>query len=222
MRVSLAFVEDRVNVWLRFGEPTVEIVLDRWRRVAMFVPGTVCCRVKWIGNVSGTALWQLLVMQAPAPLEDAAGPSVAGVLPGARILLRSDGEAQVEAVLAVIDAIEALGIDPCTVAASYWRKVWPSAWCRACRCRSTPPSGTRRTWRVEAGNDAARCTSPRASGRYGDRRGPLGWADAGAEEPRFVYNPSASVAPGWYIERMERVDSLHVGSDRAGLGFLPM
>ena len=62
MRVSLAFVEDRVNVWLRFGEPTVEIVLDRWRRVAMFVPGTVCCRVKWIGNVSGTALWQLLVL----------------------------------------------------------------------------------------------------------------------------------------------------------------
>lgn len=119
MRVSLAFVEDRVNVWLRFGQPTVEIVLDRWRRVAMFVPGTVCCRVKWIGNVSGTALWQLLVIQAPTPFEDA--QRVAGVLPGARILLRSDGEAQVEAVLAVIDAIEALGIDPCTVAASYWR-----------------------------------------------------------------------------------------------------
>ncbi|MFI8617263.1 S26 family signal peptidase [Acidovorax sp. NPDC077693] len=32
-------------------------------------------------------------------------------------------------------------------------------------------------------------------------------------EPRFVYNPSASVAPGWYhIERMERADFLHVGS----------
>ena len=119
MRVSLAFVEDRVNVWLRFGQPTVEIVLDRWRRVAMFVPGTVCCRVKWIGNVSGTALWQLLVLQAPTPFEDA--QRVAGVLPGARLLLRSDGEAQVEAVLAVIGAIEALGIDPCTVAASYWR-----------------------------------------------------------------------------------------------------
>lgn len=119
MRVSLAFVEDRVNVWLRFGQPTVEIVLDRWRRVAMFMPGTVCCRVKWIGNVSGTALWQLLVLQAPTPFEDA--QRVAGVLPGAHLLLRSDGEAQVEAVLAVIDAIEALGIDPCTVAASYWR-----------------------------------------------------------------------------------------------------
>lgn len=118
MRVSLAFVEDRVNVWLRFGQPTAEIVLDRWRRVAMFVPNTVCCRVKWIGNISGTALWQLLVLQAPTPFEDA--QRVAGVLPGAHLLLRSDGEAQVEAVLAVIDAIEALGIDPSTVAASYW------------------------------------------------------------------------------------------------------
>jgi hypothetical protein len=121
MRVSLAFVEDRVNVWLRFGQPTAEIVLDRWRRVAMFVPGTVCCRVKWIGNIHGTVLWQLLVMQAPTPFEDT--QRVAGVLPGARILLRADGEVQVKAVLAVIDAIEAQGINPCTVAATYWRAV---------------------------------------------------------------------------------------------------
>lgn len=121
MRVSLAFVEDRVNVWLRFGQPTVEIVLDRWRRVAMFVPGTVCCRVKWIGNVYGTVLWQLLVLQAPTPFEDT--QRVAGVLPGARILLRADGEVQVKAVLAAIDAIEALGINPCAVATTYWRTV---------------------------------------------------------------------------------------------------
>jgi hypothetical protein len=119
MRVSLALVEDRVNVWLRFGQPTVEIVLDRWRRVAMFMPGTVCCRVKWIGNVYGTVLWQLLVLQAPTPFEDT--QRVAGVLPGARILLRADGETQVKAVLAAIDPIEALGINPCTVAATYWR-----------------------------------------------------------------------------------------------------
>jgi len=32
------------------------------------------------------------------------------------------------------------------------------------------------------------------------------------KELRFVYNPSASVAPGWYrIERMGRTDSLRVG-----------
>lgn len=121
MRVSLAFVEHRVNIWLRFGRPTVELVLDRWRRVAMFTPRKVCCRVKWIGNDYGTALWQLMVLQAPTPFEDA--QRVAGVLPGARILLRADGEAPVKAVLAAIDAIEALGIDPCAAAATYWRTV---------------------------------------------------------------------------------------------------
>ncbi|OJX33949.1 MAG: transposase [Burkholderiales bacterium 68-12] len=121
MRVSLAFVEQRVNVWLRFGPPAREIVLDRWRRVAVFAPGAVCCRVKWIGNDYGTALWQLMVLQAPTPCDDA--QRVAGVQPGACILLRADGQAQVKAVLAVIDAIEALDIDPCAVAVTYWRMV---------------------------------------------------------------------------------------------------
>lgn len=121
MRVSLAFVIDRVNVWLRFGQPTTEIVLDRWRRVAMFMPGAICCRVKWIGNDYGTALWQLMVLQAPTPFEDA--QRIAGVLPGARILLRASGEAQVKEVLAAVDAIEALGINPCATATTYWRTV---------------------------------------------------------------------------------------------------
>ena len=87
----------------------------------MFAPGAVCCRVKWIGNDYGTALWQLMVLQAPTPCDDA--QRVAGVQPGARILLRADGEPQVKAVLAVIDAIEACGIDPCAVAVTYWRTV---------------------------------------------------------------------------------------------------
>ena len=118
MRVSLAFVQHRVNVWLRFGRPMREIILDRWRRVATFEPGAICCRIKWIGNDHGTALWQLMVLQAPMPFDGA--QRVAGVQPGARILLRADGEAQVKAVLDVIDAIEALGIDPCAVAVTYW------------------------------------------------------------------------------------------------------
>ncbi len=121
MRVSLAFIEHRVNVWLRFGRPVRETVLDRWRRVATFESDAVCCRVKWIGNDYGTALWQLMMLQAPGPSDGA--QRVAGVQPGARILLRADGEIQVQAVLAVVDAIEALGIDPCEVAARYWRTV---------------------------------------------------------------------------------------------------
>lgn len=119
MRVSLAFVEHRVNVYLRFGRPVRETVLDRWRRVALFAPGAVCCRIKWLGNDYGTALWQLMVLQAPMPFDDA--QRVAGVSPGARILLRADGEPAVKAVLAAIDAIETDGIDPCAVATTYWR-----------------------------------------------------------------------------------------------------
>lgn len=125
MRVSLAFVEHRVNAWLRFGQPVRETALDRWRRVAMFEPGAICCRVKWIGNDYGTALWQLMVLQAPMPFEGAQHDiqRIAGVVPGARMLLRADGERQVKAVLAAVDAIEASGIDPCAVAVTYWRMV---------------------------------------------------------------------------------------------------
>ncbi|OOG36616.1 transposase [Polaromonas sp. A23] len=121
MRVSLAFVEHRVNLWLRFGRPVRETVVDRWRRVATFEPNAVCCRVKWIGNDYGTALWQLMVLEAPMPFDGA--QRIAGVAPGARILLRADGEQHVKAVLDVIDAIEALGIDPAVVAVTYWRTV---------------------------------------------------------------------------------------------------
>jgi len=121
MRVSLAYVAHRVNVWLRFGQPEHEIVLDRWRRVAVLAPGAVCCRVKWIGNEHGTALWQLMVLQAPMPFD--AMQRVAGVTPGARILLRVDGETRVKAVLETIDVIESMGVDPRTVAATYWRIV---------------------------------------------------------------------------------------------------
>lgn len=121
MRLSLAFVEHRVNLYLRFGQPVREITLDRWRRVAVLAPGAICCRIKWIGNDYGTALWQLMVLQAPMPFDDM--QRVAGVSPGARILLRADGEPQVKAVLELIDAIEAAGIEPCDAATTYWRTV---------------------------------------------------------------------------------------------------
>jgi hypothetical protein len=125
MRVSLAFVEHRVDIWLRFGKPVREIVLDQWRRVAVFEPGAVCCRVGWLGNDCGPAAWQLMVLQAPslADCHQSDIQRVAGVVPGARILLRAESAQQVKEVLAAVDAVEASGIDPCTVAATYWRMV---------------------------------------------------------------------------------------------------
>lgn len=107
-RVSLAYVEHRINLYLRFGQPLRELRLDRWRRCASFAPGAVFCRVRWESNDYGTTRWQLMVLQACTPGEHM--QRMAGIRPGARLLLCAEGEARVQAVLQQIDAIEALGI----------------------------------------------------------------------------------------------------------------
>ena len=118
-RVSLAYVEQRIKLYLRFGEPARTDRLDHWRRVAVFLPGAVFCRIRWQANDYGTIRWQLMVMQACTPLD--AAQRIPGVRPGARLLLHAEGENQVRAVLERIDAIEALGIAPSAVSPAYWR-----------------------------------------------------------------------------------------------------
>ncbi|QKD46344.1 DUF2840 domain-containing protein [Alicycliphilus denitrificans] len=117
-RVSLAYVEHRINLYLRFGQPLRELRLDRWRRCASFAPGAVFCRVRWESNDYGTTRWQLMVLQVCTPGERM--QRIAGVRPGARLLLCAEGEARVQAVLQRIDAIEALVIDPASAAPAYW------------------------------------------------------------------------------------------------------
>lgn len=118
-RVSLAFVKHRINLYLRFGHPLRELRLDRWRRSAIFTPAAVFCRVRWESNDYGTTRWQLMVLQACTPLDDI--QRVAGIQPGARLLLCAEGEQQMQSVLPHIDAIETLGIDPAAVSPAYWR-----------------------------------------------------------------------------------------------------
>jgi len=117
-RVSLAHLEARIDIYLRFGEPARTIRLDRWRRVAVFLPGAMFCRIRWQANDYGTVRWQLVVMQACTPLD--AAQRIPGVLPGAHLLLHAEGEPAVRAVLAQIDAIEAQGIAPADVSPAYW------------------------------------------------------------------------------------------------------
>ena len=118
-RVLLAYIEQRIDVYLRFGEPARTVRLDRWRRVAVFLPGALFCRIRWQANDYGTIRWQLMVMQACTPLD--AVQRIPGVLPGARLLLHAEGEPAVRAVLAQLDAIEAQGIAPADVSPAYWR-----------------------------------------------------------------------------------------------------
>lgn len=118
-RVSLAYIDQRIDIYLRFGEPARIIRLDRWRRVAVFLPGAMFCRIRWQANDYGTVRWQLMVMRACTPLD--AAQRIPGVLPGACLLLHAEGEPAVRAVLAQLDAIEALGIAPTAVSPAYWR-----------------------------------------------------------------------------------------------------
>lgn len=118
-RVSLAYVAQRIDLYLRFGEPARIVRLDRWRRVAAFLPDAVFCRIRWHANDYGTVRWQLMVMQACTPLD--AAQRIPGVLPGARLLLHVEREPAVRAVLAQLDTIEALGIAPAAVSPAYWR-----------------------------------------------------------------------------------------------------
>lgn len=118
-RVSLAFVEHRINLYLRFGHPVRELRLDRWRRCAIFTPAALFCRIRWESNDYGTTRWQLMVMQACTPLD--AVQRLAGIQPGARLLMHAQGEQRVQSVLPQIDAIEMLGIDPAAVSPAYWR-----------------------------------------------------------------------------------------------------
>ena len=118
-RVSLAYVEHRIKLYLRFGEPARTLRLDRWRSVAMFVPNAMFCRIRWQSNDYGTIRWQLMVMQACTPLD--AAQRIPGVQPGARLLLHAEGDSAVRAVLERIDAIEALSIAPAAASPAYWR-----------------------------------------------------------------------------------------------------
>jgi len=118
-RVSLAYIEQRINLYLRFGRPARTLQLDRWRRCAVFLPAAILCRIRWESNDYGSTRWQLMVMQACTPVD--VMQSIPGVRPGARILLHAEGQQKVRAVLAQLDAIEALGIDAVDVSPAYWR-----------------------------------------------------------------------------------------------------
>ncbi|HHG5115109.1 MULTISPECIES: DUF2840 domain-containing protein [Pseudomonadota] len=118
-RVSLAYIEARFKLYLRFGEPARTLQLDRWRRCAVFLPGAMLCRIRWQANDYGTIRWQLMVMQTATPLD--AVQRIPGVQPGARLLLHAESDANVRAVLQRIDTIETLGIAAIDVSPAYWR-----------------------------------------------------------------------------------------------------
>ncbi|MPZ44227.1 MAG: DUF2840 domain-containing protein [Betaproteobacteria bacterium] len=117
-RVSLIFIEHRINVYLRFGRPAIVRRRNSHRSQALFRPGEVFCRLHWEANEYGTTCWRMTVLQVGSPGECL--QRIAGVHPGARVLLYAERDGEVRATLRQIDAIEAMNVDPADVSPDYW------------------------------------------------------------------------------------------------------
>lgn len=119
--VELLWLEKRIENRIRFGRLVEEKILDRRRRVLSFAPGSIFAFVRWTSNDFGTAISRIDILRAVAPGQRC--PTVPYVKSGGEMLLRLSGWPKVERVLQLIDAVEALGIDPAVAAPDYWHHV---------------------------------------------------------------------------------------------------
>src|SRR5215472_15901801 len=119
--VELPWLERRIENHVRFGRPVSEKVLDRNRRVLSFAPGSIFAFVRWTSNDFGTVLSRVDILRAAIPGQRYS--TVPWIKPGGESLLRLSGWPKVERVLQLIDAVEALGIDPADAAPDHWHHV---------------------------------------------------------------------------------------------------
>lgn len=120
-RVELLHIEGKIERWIRFGRVVETEVLDRQRRALWFAADCQFAFVRWATNDYGTVVSRIDILRAARPGE--ALTSVPGVTPGGEMLLRQNGWPKVERVLAAIDQVEALGIDPVDACPDHWRHI---------------------------------------------------------------------------------------------------
>lgn len=119
--VELLWIEGRIERWIRFGHIVQETIQSRSRRTVGFDSGAVFAFVRWTASDYGTVESRIDILRAVGLSETYA--TVPCVAPGGESLLHISGWPKVEAVLAVIDRIEALGIAPEAVCPDHWRHV---------------------------------------------------------------------------------------------------
>lgn len=119
--VELLWLEKRIENQVRFGRPISEKVLDRSRRVLSFAPSSIFAFVRWTSSDFGIALSRIDILRAVTAGQ--AYSTVPWIIPGGESLLRLSGWPKVERVLQLIDAVDALGIDPADAAPDYWHHV---------------------------------------------------------------------------------------------------
>lgn len=119
--VTLTWIEKRQEDWIRFGHPVKERIIDRRRRVESFAPNSIFGFIRWAANDYGTIHSSITIVRAVSPGEPYV--TVPQIDPGGDVLLRIKGWSKVGSVLQIIDTIDALDIDLCTVAPDYWQHV---------------------------------------------------------------------------------------------------
>ena len=119
--VELLWLEKRIENWIRFGRHAEEQILDKRRRILSFSPGSIFAFVRWTSNDFGTVISRIDIVRAVPSGQRCA--TVPYVRPGGDILLRLSGWPKVERVLQIVDAVEALDVDPADAAPDYWHHV---------------------------------------------------------------------------------------------------
>lgn len=119
--VELLWLEKRIENRIRFGRAVGEKILDRRRRMLSFAPGSIFAFVRWTSSDFGTVISRMDILRAVAPGQRCS--TVPYVKPGGEILLRLSGWPKVERALQLIDAVEALDINPADAAHDYWHHV---------------------------------------------------------------------------------------------------
>ena len=119
--VELLWLEKRIENRIRFGHPKSEKIIDQHRRIVSFEPGSIFAFVRWTSNDFGTVLSRIDILRAAIPGRRYS--TVPWIAPGGESLLRLSGWPKVERVLHLIDAVEALAIEPSEAAPDYWHHV---------------------------------------------------------------------------------------------------
>jgi len=120
-RVTLTWIEGEVEQWIRFGREVDDRIIDRRRRELSFAPGSLFALVRWTANEFGTATSDIAIVRAVGAGEGYS--TLPLVNPGGEILLATSSWRRVERVLQSVDAVDAVGIDPCDAAPDHWRHV---------------------------------------------------------------------------------------------------
>jgi len=125
MRIMLGEWQRRASIRLRirlqFGAPSLLLPAGVGRRLAVFQPAQCCARWVCLFNGYGLVQQELLIVQAPAAGQ--AMQRIAGITPGARILLTARTAGQVRQVLALLADMQRDGWRLQDVSPGYWRAV---------------------------------------------------------------------------------------------------